>query len=364
MGGVWGSSIKYSIFGESHGRAVGIVIDGLPAGIKLDIGFIKCEMSRRAPARNDISSARGEIDDFEIISGYYNGVTTGAPLCAIIPNIDVHSQDYDELKNKPRPGHADYTGFVKYSGYNDYRGGGHFSGRLTSAIVFAGAIAKQILKTRGITIGGHILKIGKVQDSCFDMVNVSCRILDELRKKDFPVLDEDKGRDMKNVIMNAKEGLDSVGGIVEVAVLDMPAGVGNPFFDSVESMISHLLFSIPAVKGVEFGAGFDLADMNGSKANDEFYINGGRVRTYTNNNGGILGGITDGMPIIFRAVIKPTSSIGLMERTVDLEKKENTQIKIKGRHDPCIVPRALPAVESAAAMAVLELLGSGTALNK
>lgn len=359
MGGVWGSLIKYSIFGESHGRAVGITIDGLPAGIRLDMDFIKSEMDRRKPGRGIISSSRAEDDRFEILSGYYNGFTTGAPLCAVIYNKDMHPDDYDEMKTKVRPGHADYTGFVKYSGFNDYRGGGHFSGRLTAPIVFAGSVAKQILSGRGITIGGHILRIGDVWDRSFNMADISPEILNTIRNREFPVLDMDRGHDMGKAILNVRAQQDSVGGIVEVAVLNVPAGLGEPFFDSVESTISHLLFSIPAVKGVEFGAGFSMAAMCGSEANDEFYIKDGKIRTYTNNNGGILGGITDGMPIILRVAIKPTPSIGKSQRTVDVALNENTIIQVKGRHDPCIVPRALPAVESAVAMALLELISIG-----
>jgi chorismate synthase len=356
MSGVWGNSIKYSIFGESHGKAIGINIDGLPPGIKLDLQYIQSEMERRAPGRNEFSTPRKEADSFEILSGYFNEHTTGAPLCALIWNSNQHSKDYDELKDAMRPGHADYSGNIKYSGFNDYRGGGHFSGRITAPLVFAGAVAKQILRKKGIIIGSHLYCIGNIYDIPFDMTKIDSDYLAELLKKSFPVLDEEKGSAMKNLILEAKEESDSVGGMIEAAVLNLPAGIGSPFFDSLESTLAHLLFSVPAVKGVEFGAGFNISEMRGSEANDELYIEDGKVKTATNNNGGILGGITNGMPVIFRTAIKPTSSIGKIQKTIDISKGENTELKVVGRHDPCIVQRAVPVVEAAAAMAVLDLV--------
>jgi chorismate synthase len=356
MSGVWGNKIKYSIFGESHGNSIGIIIDGLPSGIELDIEEINREMRRRAPGKNKFSTARNEKDEFQIQSGYFNNRTTGTPLCITIKNSDQHSKDYEKTKSLLRPSHADYTGFIKYEGFNDYRGGGHFSGRLTAPIVFAGAVAKQILKKQGIIIGSHIKSIGTVEDNYFDSVNIKKELLEELSKKEFPTIDEEKALKMKEEILKCKEELDSIGGIVECAILNLPAGIGSPFFNSVESILSSLMFSIPAVKGVEFGAGFNISRMKGSQANDEFFIENDNIKTYTNNNGGILGGITNGMPLIFRVAFKPTASIAKEQRTVNIVTRENTMIRIEGRHDPCIVQRAVPVVEAAAAIGILELI--------
>lgn len=359
MSGVWGTSVKFSIFGESHGKCIGVVIDGLPPGIELDTYHIENEMKRRAPGKNLLSTQRKEEDSFEIMSGFFNGCTTGTPLCALIRNTDMHSQDYEKLKNVMRPGHGDYTVNIKHSGFNDYRGGGHSSGRLTAALVFAGAVAKQVLLRKNVIIGSHIYRIGNVFDTPFDMVGIDGETLNKLKISDFPVVDDEKGKKMRELILKERDKLDSVGGIVEAAILNLPIGLGSPFFDSAESTLSHILFSIPAVKGVEFGAGFEMSGMRGSEANDEFYVKDGMVRTFTNNNGGILGGITNGMPIIFRAAFKPTPSIGKPQRTVDISDMENTVIEVKGRHDPCIVQRAVPVVEAVAAMAVLDLIYSG-----
>lgn len=356
MSGVWGKNIKLSIFGESHGEALGITIDGLPSGLQLDLEYIKSEMKRRAPGNSALSTPRKEGDAFEILSGFFNGRTTGTPLCAIIRNSNQHSKDYTQLKYNVRPSHADYTGYVKYKGCNDYRGGGHFSGRITAPLVFAGAVAKQILKEKGIVIGSHIKSIGIVQDDAFDGVNISADTLQELFSQDFPVVNKEKLPEMTALILKAKDALDSVGGVVETAVLNIPAGIGSPFFDSLESHLAHIIFSIPAVKGLEFGTGFDIAKLNGSEANDEFYAEDGIIKTRTNNNGGILGGITSGMPVVFSTAFKPTPSIARLQHTVNLETMENVNLEIKGRHDPCIVPRAVPVVEAAAALAVLDLI--------
>ena len=355
MSGVWGNKIKLSIFGESHGKAIGINIDGLPAGIELDMDYIKKEMLRRAPGRSALSTARLEEDRFEILSGYFNGRTAGTPLCAVIYNTDQHSEDYEETKNLLRPSHGDYTGFVKYMGFNDYRGGGHFSGRLTAPLVFAGAVCKQILESHNIIIGSHVKSIGSIQDEYFDPVEINSELIRSLNTSTFPVIDKKVEQDMKDTIINARNEKDSVGGIIETAVINLPTGLGEPFFDSVESTLSHLLFSIPGVKGVEFGAGFKITGMKGSEANDEYYIDGDRIKTYSNNNGGINGGITNGMPLVLRAGIKPTPSIGKPQKTVDISKKENAMIEIKGRHDPCIVLRALPAIEGVTAIGILDL---------
>ncbi|SKC81289.1 chorismate synthase [Maledivibacter halophilus] len=356
MSGIWGKNIKLSIFGESHGKAIGIVIDGLPSGIKLDHEYISKEMKRRAPGRSKTATPRKEGDNYEILSGYFNGRTTGTPLSAAIYNTNQRSRDYEATKSIMRPGHADYTGHVRYSGFNDYRGGGHFSGRLTAPLVFAGAIAKQILSNKNIVIGSHIKSIGDIEDRSFDGVNIEASLLKELTGKEFSVIDPEKGKEMKDYILKIKEEKDSVGGVIEAAVVNLPRGIGSPFFDSVESKLSHLLFSIPAVKGVEFGAGFDITKMKGSSSNDELYIRKEEISAYSNNNGGIVGGITNGMPIIFRVAIKPTPSIGKLQRTVDIEKGINTEIEIEGRHDPCIVPRAVPVIEAVCAVALIDLM--------
>lgn len=356
MSGVWGNKIKYSIFGESHGKAIGITIDGLPSGIEINLNEINKEMRRRAPGRNKLSTARAEKDEFEILSGIFNNKTTGTPICAVIRNSDKHSKDYEKIKNLMRPGHADYTGFVKYDGFNDYRGGGHFSGRLTAPIVFAGAIAKQILDKKNILVGSHIKSIGDIEEEYFNPIEIKEDTLKTLKNKEFVTIDDSKGKLMKEEILKAKEDMNSVGGIIECAILNLPSGIGSPFFGSVESVLSSLLFSVPAVKGVEFGVGFNISTMKGNEANDEFYIDKGNIKTYTNNNGGILGGITTGMPVIFRVALKPTPSIGKAQRTINIETRQNTTIKIEGRHDPCIVQRAIPIIEAVAAMGILELI--------
>lgn len=356
MSNTWGNKIKYTIFGESHGEAIGIVIDGLESGMELDLEFITEEMKRRAPGTGKLVTARAEKDKFELLSGFFNGKTTGTALCAIIRNNDTHSGDYEKTKNLIRPGHADYTGYVKYKGFNDYRGGGSFSGRITAPMVFAGAIAKSILKKNNITIGSHIFSVKDIKDDEIDSTSLKKETLEMFHDMDFPVLNNEKKALMKQKISDARDNKDSVGGIIECFALGVPEGIGAPFFDSFESRLSQLLFSIPAVKGVEFGLGFDIARLYGSDSNDGFYIENGRIKTYTNNNGGILGGITSGMPIVFRTAIKPTPSIAKPQRTVDISKNENSMIEIKGRHDPCILPRAVPVVEAAAAMCILDMI--------
>lgn len=355
MSSTWGDNIKLSLFGESHGSAIGINIDGLPSGIALDLEDINFEMRRRAPGRDKLSTSRVEKDEFEILSGYFNGKTTGTPLCMVIKNTNTKSRDYDKTKDLMRPGHADFTGIRKYLGHNDYRGGGHFSGRMTAPICFAGAIARQILQLQGIVVGSHIKSIGDVEDSSFNKVDISTDLLKYLKHENTPTIEEEKALEMEKLILEAKGDNDSIGGVVEVAVLNVMPGVGSPFFDSIESKISHMVFSIPGVKGIEFGEGFGISRMRGSDANDELYIEDEEVKTYTNNNGGVLGGISNGMPIIFRAALKPTPSIGKKQRTIDIEKHENTEIEIVGRHDPCIVIRALPVLEAVASLAILDL---------
>ena len=356
MSGMWGNKIKISIFGESHGNAIGINIDGLPSGLELNLEDIAYEMRRRAPGKSPLSTARSEDDIPEILSGYFNGKTTGTPLCAIIRNTNTRSKDYSLLKDVMRPGHADYSGNIRYNGFNDYRGGGHFSGRITAPLVFAGAVCKQILKEKGIIVAAHVKSIKNVKDKSFIDSTLDLNYLNSLKSFELPLIDKSIEENMRKEILEAKEDMDSVGGTVECGVFGISAGVGNPFFDSVESTLAHLLFSIPAVKGIEFGRGFELTSMRGSEANDEIYYEGGVVKTKTNNNGGILGGITNGMPIIFTTAIKPTSSIGKEQNTINIGSKENTILKVEGRHDPCIVQRAIPVIEAVTAIAICELL--------
>lgn len=359
MSAVWGKNIKITIFGESHGKGIGIVIDGLPSGMELNLEEINYEMQRRAPGGNELSTQRNESDNFEILSGIFNNKTSGSPFAAVIYNNNTISKDYSGLKYNMRPSHADYPSFIKYDGFNDYRGGGHFSGRITAPLVLAGAIAKQYLIKEGITIGSHIYSIGDIYDRSFDKIDIDRKILYELSHSNFPILDNNREEEMKNIIKTAKKDKDSVGGIIEAAILNVPSGIGEPFFDSFESVLSHMLFSIPGVKGVEFGAGFSISLMKGSIANDEYYYEDGKVKTYSNNNGGILGGITNSMPIIFKTAFKPTPSIGKKQRTININTKENVEIEVNGRHDPCIVPRAIPVVEAAAAIVLLDFIVKG-----
>ena len=356
MSGMWGSKIKISIFGESHGNAIGINIDGLPSGLELNLEDIAYEMRRRAPGKSPLSTARSEEDIPEILSGYFNGKTTGTPLCAIIRNTNTRSKDYSLLKDVMRPGHADYSGNIRYNGFNDYRGGGHFSGRITAPLVFAGAICKQILKEKGIVVAAHVKSIKDIKDKSFLDSDIDLNSVEALKTFELPLIDKSIEENMRKEILEAKEDMDSVGGTIECGVFGINPGVGDPFFDSVESTLAHLLFSVPAVKGVEFGRGFELTNMRGSQANDEIYYDNGEIKTRTNNNGGILGGITNGMPIIFTTAIKPTSSIGKEQKTVNINTKENTILKVEGRHDPCIVQRAIPVIEAVTAIGILELL--------
>lgn len=359
MTATFGEKIKMTIFGESHGLAIGCVIDGLPPGFAPDLDAVKAEMQRRAPGKSKLSTARQEKDAFIIQSGFFEGKTTGTPLCVLIPNSDQHSGDYSKLQNVMRPGHADYSGKVKYKGFNDYRGGGHFSGRLTAPLVFMGALAKQLLAQRGIYVGAHIAAVAGVQDKKFNPLGEAPQVFQALAAKTFPVLDDAAGEAMQQKILAAKADCDSVGGVIECMAVNLPAGVGEPFFDSLESRLAHALFSVPAVKGLEFGAGFALTEMKGSEANDQMYFDNGKVKTYTNNNGGITGGITNGMPVCFKTAIKPTPSIAKPQKTVDTAAGENTELVITGRHDPCIVQRAVPVIEGTAAWVILDMLLAG-----
>lgn len=354
MSSFWNHNITVSIFGESHGPAIGVVLDKLPSGEYIDAEELRNFMARRAPKKDGTSTPRRETDMPNILSGIYNNYTTGTPLAAFINNTDTHSQDYNNISKLARPGHADYTGALRYKGFNDVRGGGHFSGRLTAPLCFAGAICGQILERRGIYTGAHILRIHNIKDTAFDPCGISREDIISLRHKSFPVLNDRKGTSMKNDIAKAREAQDSVGGIVECMVTNVPAGIGSPIFEGLENSIAQLVFGIPAVKGIEFGAGFQAAEMLGSQNNDEFYVDErGHVLTKTNNHGGILGGISSGMPIVFRVAFKPTPSIAKEQATVDLSSLKNETLKIKGRHDPCVVPRAVPCVEAAANLAIL-----------
>lgn len=356
MSSEFGNKIKLSIFGESHGEAIGCVIDSIPAGVKLDMEKIYFDMARRAPGKDKTATPRLEKDIPHILSGVLNGVTTGAPLAMIIENTNTKSGDYSNLLSVPRPSHSDYPAYVKYHGNNDIRGGGHFSGRLTAPLVFAGAIAKQILAQQGITVGAHILSINGVLDDSFDKANVSEKELLAVSSKAFCVINDEIEDKMRASVEKARLDGDSVGGVIECAVVGVPVGIGANIFSTVEGHISSALFGVPAVKGVEFGAGFDFAKMTGYEANDTYSISNGNVKINKNNNGGVLGGMTTGAPIIVRAVVKPTPSISKAQKSVNLQKMTEEELVIHGRHDPCIVPRAVPVVESAVAFALLDLM--------
>ena len=351
MSSIWGKNIRISVFGESHSKAIGVTIHGLPAGFSVDLDEVREAMARRAAKKAAYSTARGEKDVFEIVSGFFEGKTTGSPLTALIFNADTRSQDYAQLAQKPRPSHADYVSYIKYHGAADYRGGGHFSGRLTAPLVFAGALCDQILHKQGIVTCSVIRSIGELTDP-----NVGSKEeMLALRQKQFPVITDEIGEKMLTYIQEIKRSGDSVGGVIETCVYGLPVGLGDPMLEPAESVISSLLFAVPAVKGVEFGSGFDIARMRGSVANDALVMQAGEVRCKTNHNGGITGGITNGMPLVVRTAIKPTPSIALEQDTIDLTTRENTKLVIHGRHDACIVPRAVEAVRCAVAAAVLDL---------
>ena len=356
MSGIFGMNLKLSIFGESHGKSIGCVLDGLPPGIALDLEALQLELDRRAPGKNKLSTQRKESDMFEIQSGVFEGHTTGTPLCAIIKNSDQHSKDYSILKDKMRPGHADYAGHVRYQGFNDYRGGGHFSGRITAPLVFAGAVAKQALAQMGIIVGAHILSINTISENKFNPMGETDELLQEIAGKEFAVMDDAIGEQMQARIIAAKAENDSVGGVIETIVQHIPAGIGAPYFDSLESRLAHMMFSVPAVKGIEFGEGFAISQMTGSTANDEMHYVDGKVATTTNHNGGITGGITNASPVLFRVAIKPTPSISREQNTISLAEGQDTKLTIVGRHDPCIVQRAVPVIEAATAWVIWDML--------
>lgn len=347
-----GNNISVTVFGESHGEVVGAILDGVPAGIVVDIDFIKKQLDLRRPF-GKISTPRKEADNFQILSGCFNGKTTGTPICLVIPNENTHSKDYSSSYGNARPGHADYTAFRKYNGFEDYRGGGHFSGRVTAGLVAVGAIAIKILVNKGIKIGTHISKCAGVTDDEFSDFNNE---IDLLNNKIFAVINEEKGKEMIDNIEKASENGDSVGGVIETVVTGLPVGVGEPWFDSLESVLSHGLFSIPAIKGVEFGAGFSCADMLGSEMNDNYRVENNKIVTETNNNGGINGGISNGMPLVVKCAVKPTPSISKEQNTVSFKNNENTVLSVKGRHDPCIVHRARVVADSVVAIVLCDIL--------
>lgn len=352
MSSTYGENLKLSIFGQSHGAGIGMVLDGIPAGQRVDTDLLQEFLNRRAPGNGDWSTPRKESDQPEFLSGIVDGATCGAPIAAVIHNTNTRSGDYAKLKDEPRPGHADYTAQVKYGGYQDVAGGGHFSGRLTAPLCIAGGLCKQWLQELGISIGAHILTIGAVKDTAFDPLAPQLDCVDST----FPVISKDAADAMKTTIANVRKVGDSIGGSIECAITGIPAGIGEPMFGGVESKLSQILYGIPAVKGVQFGNTMPL----GSENNDAFVWKNGNVLTKTNHCGGILGGITNGMPVYFTVSIKPTPSIALSQQTVDLQTKENVTLAVTGRHDPCIVPRAVPVVEAAAAIAIYDLILGNT----
>ena len=349
---VFGNSVTISLFGESHGEQIGVVIDGLAPGLDVDLDFMKKQLELRKP-HGKISTQRVEADEPHIVSGVFEGKTTGTPICILFENNNTKSKDYSKIKDMMRPGHADFTAIQKYHGFADYRGGGHFSGRITTPVVAAGAILIDALKKKGIRIGTHMKQCGQILDVPFTNYNEEIEKVNDLQ---FPVLDEKVAKEMYAYIEEAAKSGDSVGGILETVVTGIPAGVGEPWFDSMESMLAHGIFSIPAVKGIEFGKGFAFANLKGSEANDSFEIKDGKVQTKTNHNGGINGGITNGMPLVFSTVIKPTPSIYKEQETVDMSKMENVSYQIQGRHDPAIIHRARVVVDSVTAIVLADML--------
>ena len=355
MSSEFGKNLKVSIFGESHGKAIGVNIDGLMPGEKIDMDELKAFMLRRAPGKSKLATNRNETDEPIFLSGITDGVTNGFPLCAIIENKDMHSSDYSNLKDTPRPSHADYTAFLRYNSFADMRGGGHFSGRLTAPLCIAGSIAKQILAKKGVYVGAHISSIGTICDESFPLYPEN-ELFEGIAKKDIAVIDDSKGEEMKALIEEVAKDGDSIGGTVECAIIGLNAGIGSPMFDGIENRLASALFGIPAVKGIEFGLGFDSSLQRGSEFNDSFVVNNGKISTETNNCGGILGGISTGMPITLKLAFKPTPSIAKQQNTVNLKTMENTTVTINGRHDPCIVLRAVSVTEAVCAIVILDLL--------
>lgn len=356
MSSTLGNKLKISVFGQSHGEAVGVVVDGLPPGEEIGLGKLQAFLDRRAPGRNALSTPRKEKDEPRILSGLLEGRTCGAPLCAVLENGDTRSGDYSAMASLPRPSHADYPAYARYGGHNDPRGGGHFSGRLTATLCVAGGIALQVLERRGVFIGAHAQAIGSVRDRAFDPVGLTPRELRLPGERSLPVLEEEAGEAMRREILEAAAAKDSVGGIVECGILGLPAGMGDPMFDGIENRMAAALFGVPAVRGVEFGSGFAAAGMRGSQHNDPYVLRDGAIQTATNHHGGVIGGITTGMPVIFRVAFKPTPSIGMEQQTVDLKAMKEAPLRIQGRHDPCVALRAVPCVEAVAALVILDFL--------
>lgn len=348
MSSCYGENIKLSIFGQSHSAAIGMVLDGVPAGEHISMEKLLRFLARRAPGRSDLSTPRKEADEPEFLGGLVDNTTCGAPIAAIIRNTNTRSSDYDELRRVPRPGHADFTAQQKYFGAQDHTGGGHFSGRLTAPLCIAGAICLQLLEKEGISVISRIASIGSISD-CGELTSSTA-------EKEFPVVDDERGRLMRELIASVRDRGDSVGGVVECSVIGLPPGLGDPMFGGMENRIASIVFGIPAVKGIEFGSGFASAEMAGSENNDPFILDSGHIKTASNHSGGILGGITSGMPLTFRAAFKPTPSIAVPQRSVNIEKLEETVLSVSGRHDPCIVPRAVPCIEAAASIAVYDAL--------
>lgn len=354
MSSTYGNHLKLSVFGQSHGKAIGMTLDGIPAGLPVDLHALQCFLNRRAPGQHAYATPRKEADQPDFLSGIIDGYTCGAPIAALIYNQNTRSGDYSNLKDCPRPGHADYAAQVKYGGYQDVAGGGHFSGRLTAPICIAGGLCKQWLALQGIEISARIFSIAGIMDEpiSWDPIKPDFHKL----CSDFPVLNSEAGAKMQAAIAEAKADGDSVGGVIECAVTGLPAGLGGPLFGGMEGKIAQVVYGIPAVKGVEFGAGFHSAALRGSENNDEYAVIEGKIQTKTNNAGGILGGITTGMPLMLKAAIKPTPSILMQQQTVSLKTMEETTLQIQGRHDPCIVPRAVPVIEAAVAIAIYDTL--------
>ena len=369
MSSIFGNDLKIAVFGQSHSDAIGVVMDEIPAGEAVYLSELRQFMQRRAPGRSLLSTQRWEADEFELLSGFLadetdggSVISCGAPISAIIRNRDQRSKDYDELKRVPRPGHADLTAEIKYRGFQDVRGGGHFSGRLTAPLCFAGGIAKQLLEKQGIYIGAHIEAIGSIRGQRYDSRSLSKEELLAAGKRDFPVNDREIGEQMKASIEEARMDCDSIGGIVECGAIGLPAGLGAPMFDGMENRIAAAIFGIPAVKGLEFGEGFGSSRLHGSENNDPYRMGGaGEIIFESNHAGGILGGISTGMPLIFRAAFKPTPSIAKPQHSIDIKEGRDKELSIKGRHDPCIVPRAVPVVEAVTALVIYDMmLGEGS----
>ena len=351
MSSTYGDKLKLCIFGQSHGPAIGMTMDGIPAGLPVDFEALQAFLERRAPGHNDFSTTRKEADAPEFLAGIVDGFTCGAPIAAIIQNTNTRSGDYDNLKDCPRPGHADYPAQVKCKGYQDVSGGGHFSGRLTAPLCIAGGLCKQWLEQKGIRIAAHISAIAGICDDSFDPVNPNLDAVGNI----FPTINVEAGEKMQAAVAAAKADGDSVGGVIECVVTGLPVGLGEPMFDGIEGKLAKIVYGVPAVKGLEFGSGFAGSTLRGSQNNDPYTISAGAVKTVTNNAGGILGGITTGMPVVFRAAIKPTSSIAKPQQSVSLSKMEEQSLTVHGRHDPCIVPRAVPVIEAAAAIAIFDI---------